>query len=106
MSAGAHSRTRKTRQQQAGAQALAIAAFAFLTAEPARFARFLDVTGLAVNSIRAAAREPGFLAGVLDHLAAEEPMLLKFAAQQEIDPTDVIAARDVLAHSPTEDDLS
>jgi Protein of unknown function (DUF3572) len=102
MSGGPHSRTRKPRQQQADAEALAIAALAFLTAEPARFARFLDLTGIAVNSIRAAAREPGFLAGVLDHLSAEESMLLEFAAGQEIDPTDVLAARDVLAHAPRE----
>jgi hypothetical protein len=29
-------------------------------------------------------------------------MLLEFAAGQEIDPTDVLAARDVLAHAPRE----
>jgi hypothetical protein len=87
----------KPQERQEQAQDLAIAALAFLAAEQERFARFLDLTGITVESVRAAAREPGFLAGVLDHLASEEPLLLTFAAENGIGPAEVVAARNLLA---------
>jgi Protein of unknown function (DUF3572) len=97
MSLRGRSPSSKTRQGQAGAEELAIAALAFVAADPQRLTRFLELTGMAVESIRAAARQPGFLAGVLDHLASEEPMLVAFASEYGVDPVDVVAARDVLA---------
>src|SRR5262245_63421658 len=67
------------------AEALAIAALGFIAGEPERRGRFLVMTGIGPDSIRAAAREPQFLLGVLDHLAADEPLLLAFAAASAID---------------------
>src|SRR5499426_182779 len=84
-------------QRMAAAEALAIAALGFIAAEPDRLGRFLAVTGIGPDSIRAAAREPRFLAGVLDHLAADEPLLLAFAAENAIDPGEVIKAREIIA---------
>jgi hypothetical protein len=84
-------------QQQAAAEQIAVAALAFLAAESERFARFLEVTGFTVESIRTAAQEPGFLVGVLDHFASDEALLLAFAAGHEMDPADVLAARNLLA---------
>jgi Protein of unknown function (DUF3572) len=104
MPLGDRSPRSKTRQGQAGAEELVVAALAFLAADPQRLARFLDLSGIAVESIRAAAREPGFLAGVLDHLASEEPMLVAFATEYGIDPLDVVAARDLLAGVHRESD--
>jgi hypothetical protein len=83
-------------QRQAAAEELAIAALGFIAAEPERLSRFLAVTGIEPQSIREAAREPQFLAGVLDHVAGDERLLLAFAAESEIDPSDVIPARDTL----------
>ena len=40
--------------------------------EPERLGRFLALTGIGPPEFATAAREPGFLAGVLDHLAADE----------------------------------
>jgi hypothetical protein len=83
--------------QQEKATELAIAALGFLGGEEERLARFLALTGLGPKSLRAAAREPGFLIAVLDHVASDEDLLLAFADAQGIDPQDVERARGALA---------
>ena|SRR5579864_6141620 len=87
-------------QRREGAIELAIAALTFLAADAERLGRFLALTGIAPASLRAAAREPGFLLGVLDHLAADEDLLVAFAQERGIDPPDVLQARDALADRP------
>ena len=44
----------------------------------------------------AAAREPGFLAGVLEHMLAHENLLIAFADSAGIDPTAVARAHSAL----------
>jgi Protein of unknown function (DUF3572) len=83
--------------QQAAAAELAIAALTFIAEEPERLGHFLALSGIGPESLRAAAREPSFLLGVLDHLVSDETLLLAFAERSAIDPTDVTRARDVLA---------
>jgi hypothetical protein len=83
-----------------GAESLAIDALGFLAAEPERLSRFLDLSGLGPHNLRQAATSPGFLAAVLDHLAADERLLLAFAAAQGIEPGVVAGARDRLAGRP------
>jgi hypothetical protein len=78
------------------AEALAVAALGFLAAEPEQLGRFLESSGIAPDAIRDAARQAGFLAGVLDHFVADEPLLLAFAHQQQIDPAEVERARATL----------
>jgi hypothetical protein len=78
------------------AESLAIQALTFLASEPARFGRFLALTGIGPEQIRAAAASPGFLAGVLDHLASEEALLVAFAGEASIAPGEVERARRVL----------
>src|SRR5262249_17696407 len=82
---------------QAAAEDLAIAALGFIAGEPERLGRFLAMTGIGPDSIRAAARDLQFLLGVLDHLAADEPLLLAFAAENAIDPGGGIKAGDIMA---------
>jgi len=84
-------------QRQAAAEAVAIAALGFIAGEPERLGRFLAVTGIGPESIRQAAREPHFLAGVLDHIAADETLLMAFTAESQFDPNEVMRARDALA---------
>jgi hypothetical protein len=84
-------------QRQAAAEELAIAALGFIAAEPERLGRFLAMTGIGPDSIRDAAREPRFLAGVLDHVAGDEALLRGFAAEHELDPETVMRAREFLA---------
>jgi hypothetical protein len=88
--------------QPEAATELAIAALTFLAGDEERLGRFLALTGIAPAALRAAAREPGFLIGVLDHVAADEALLLAFANESGIDPEDVVAARDALTGGPGE----
>ena len=57
---------------------------------------FIASSGIAVESIRAAAREPNFLAGVLEHILADENLLIAFADSAGIDPAEVAGARQAL----------
>ncbi len=79
------------------ASALAIEALSYLASEPERLDRFLALTGLDHGSIRTAAQEPGFLAAVLDHITADESLLLTFAQMAGHPPETVAAARETLA---------
>ena len=82
---------------RSAAETLAIQALSFLAADPDRFGRFLASTGIGPGDIRAAAREPLFLAGVLDHLTGNEAVLTAFASDSGTDPAGVLQARDKLA---------
>jgi hypothetical protein len=89
-----------SRAREEAATELAIAALTFLASDTERLERFLALTGLGPQSLRAAAREPSFLLGVLDHVASDESLLLAFANENGIDPEDVGRARDALADRP------
>jgi len=67
------------------AEAIAIQALAFIAADETLLPRFLALTGIEASQIRAVARQPGFLAGVLQFILAHEPTLLSFAAEAGID---------------------
>ena len=79
------------------AESVAIAALAFIAADPDRLGRFLAATGIGPADIRIAAREPLFLAGVIGHIAADEQLLLAFAAEMGMQPSDIDRARQALA---------
>ena len=79
------------------AESLAIQALNFLATEPARLSRFLALSGLDPVSIRAAAAESGFLAGVLAYLGEDEALLKTFAAEADVTPGEVDRARRLLA---------
>jgi hypothetical protein len=80
------------RQKRENAEALAIRALAFVASDPELLPRFLAITGIEAHAIRQAAREPGFLAGVLQFIAAHEPTLMRFSDESGIPPQDVAAA--------------
>jgi aminoglycoside/choline kinase family phosphotransferase len=85
-----------SRAAREAAETLAIQALAFIAEEPQAFSRFLQASGIAVEQIRAASREPGFLAGVLEHMLAEESLLIAFAQRAGIDPAEVALAASAL----------
>ena len=78
------------------AEILAIQALSFIAAEPERLNGFLNATGLTLHRLRESANEPDFLAGVLEHMLADESLLLAFADSTAIDPADVTRARAAL----------
>jgi hypothetical protein len=78
------------------AEMLAIQALAFIAEDPEHLSRFLGMTGIEAGQIRAAAREEGFLAGVLEHMLADENLLIRFAESAGVDPADIARARKAL----------
>jgi hypothetical protein len=79
------------------AEMLGIQALAFIADDSERLTRFLGMTGIGPDQIRAAAREPGFLAGILEHMLADESLLIGFADSAGIDPAQVARARSALS---------
>jgi hypothetical protein len=78
--------------RQAQAEEIAISALGFVAADAELLTRFLALTGIEPQEIRAAANEPGFLAGVLHFIAAHEPTLLDFATATGLKPEAVLEA--------------
>jgi Protein of unknown function (DUF3572) len=85
------------RTSRESAEALAIAALSFIAEEPERLGRFLALSGIGPESLRAAAREPGFLLGVLDYVTNDEALLISVSTDRGLDPADIARARDRLA---------
>jgi Protein of unknown function (DUF3572) len=71
----------KTPDSTEEAEVLALQALGFLAAEPERLSRFMDLSGLGLDAIRASATDPAFLGGLLDHLLADQSLLLIFAEE-------------------------
>jgi hypothetical protein len=93
-------RSRPAAMDRARAEVMAVEALAFLGRSPERLIRFLDVSGLRPDSLRAAAAEPGFFAGLMDYLVSDEELLVAFAGEIGASPESVMQARHML--SPTE----
>jgi hypothetical protein len=81
---------------QENAEMLAVQALAFIAGDDGRLSGFIASTGIAVQSIRDAARDPNFLAAVLEHMLADENLLIAFADSAGIDPAEVARARQAL----------
>lgn len=81
-----------TRPEAQQPEELAIAALGYLASDPELLSRFLALTGITVTDIRQAAREPRFLAGVLQFYLAHEPTLMRFCEDRGIDPAAMQAA--------------
>ncbi|AKI01019.1 Protein of unknown function (DUF3572) [Hoeflea sp. IMCC20628] len=76
----------------ADAEDTAIAVLVWLAGEPELMGRFLALTGLEASNMRDAAKEPGFLAGVLGFLMNHEPTLMDFCAATDTKPETVARA--------------
>ncbi len=75
---------------------LAVQALGFIAEEPQSLSRFLDTSGISADQIRAAAAEPGFLAGVLAYMLGDEMLLRTFADRAGIDPAELARAAGAL----------
>ena len=95
----------RTSTSRKAAETLAIQALSFIAADSDRRGRFLAATGMGPGDLRAASREPLFLAGGLDHLAADEKLLLDFAADVMSDPRDIARAQSALSGRRYERDV-
>jgi hypothetical protein len=78
-------------------QSLAASALAFLAADPERLDRFLSLTGLGPHNLRDAAEDPAFLGSVLEYMLTDEELLLRFAADSNLEPDTVALAHQALS---------
>lgn len=76
---------------------LALAALGWVLADDDRAQRFLDLTGLTPDGLRAALAETGTHRAILEFLCAHEPDLLGAARAMDIDPARLAAAKEELA---------
>ena len=90
-------RDRGVSSEFAAAEGLAISALAYLAEDGERLGRFLAATGIDPAQIRTLAGDPGFLAAVIDHIAADERLLVAFAESAGIPPGGVARARAALS---------
>jgi hypothetical protein len=77
--------------------ALALNALIWVLGEERRAQRFLDLTGLSPEDLRARIGTAEIQLSVLDFLCAHEPDLLAAAEELGITPGDIAAARENLA---------
>ena len=82
------------------AENLAIQALGFMASDTERLGAFLAASGIGPEMIRKAAAEPAFLAGVLDHVCADEALLIAVAEHAGLTPQDVEHAHAVLSGRP------
>jgi len=78
------------------AEITALKALAYLAGEAGAMARFLTISGLEPQELRARAGEPEMLAAVVDFLLADEPVLLGFCEAESESPASLHAARRAL----------
>ena len=73
--------------------ALALAALAATLGAERRAQRFLDLTGIGIDELRAQLGDPELLAAALRFLEAHEPDLLGVAEELGCEPQDLVEAR-------------
>lgn len=78
------------------ARDIAIGALTFLTSDAAILSRFLDVTGWTPETLASPGSRAAILAATLDYLMSEEDLLLTFAANNGLDPSEVALAHSAL----------
>jgi len=73
--------------------ALALAALAATLSDARRAQRFIDLTGIGTDELRARIGEPALLAAVIGFLEAHEPDLVAVAAELGVEPDVLVQAR-------------
>jgi Protein of unknown function (DUF3572) len=87
------------------AEIVAIQALSFVAGDPERLGLFLAESGLGPETLRTAAADPQFLASVLDFVLRDDATVKAFADTSKLHPTNVAAARQVLADPDWERDV-
>jgi hypothetical protein len=79
--------------QPTDAEAMALIALATALSDERRALRFLDLTGIGTDELRAQAGEPALLAALIRFLEAHEPDLLAVAEAMGVKPEALVTAR-------------
>ena len=81
--------------------ALALAALAATLGSERRAQRFIDLTGIGTDELRARAADPVLLAALLRFLEAHEPDLITVAEDLGVEPAVLVEARRELEEGTT-----
>jgi hypothetical protein len=74
------------------AEAMALRALIFLAQDGERIERFFALTGIIPGDVRALVEDRGFQRALLEHLCADEPLLVAFSIDASCDPERVVEA--------------
>ena len=88
------------------AETIALQALTYIASDDDRLQRFLSLTGIEPASLRGLAQDPAGLGAVLDYVLGWEPLLMEFAAAQDLPPPSIAAARRKLPGGPSSYDPS
>jgi len=75
---------------------LALAALGWVLESDERAARYLDLTGLDPDALRAGLGDAAILASAIDFLTNHEPDLIRAAEALAVTPEELVAARNAL----------
>jgi len=78
------------------AEILALEGLGWLAQDSDSIQKFLNLSGMDVADLRAAAGDPATCAAVLDFLLADEALLLKFCDAADVNPPSILSARRAL----------
>jgi hypothetical protein len=78
------------------AEVLALRALGWIAADDEMMGSFLAATGAGLDEVRARAREPEFLASVLDFLLSDDAWITRFCAAAGLPPEAPMRARAAL----------
>ncbi len=63
-----------------------------LATNPERLGRFIDLTGIQINTIREASLKPEFWLAIYEYVAADEPLLLEISSEINETPEIIMQA--------------
>ncbi len=87
------------------AEIVAVQALSFIAGEPERLGLFLAESGIGPETLRMAAKDPRFLASVLDFVMRDDATVKAFAAASQLHPTNIAAAHQALNDPQWERDV-
>jgi hypothetical protein len=93
----------KPLQGDESAERLALDVLLWIAGDDDRLLPFLAASGLSPDTLRASAREPAFLVGVLDHVMVVENVLVACANGLGIKPERIAAAWQRLSPRPDDE---
>ena len=78
---------------------MAIEALRFLSEQPNRLIRFMQLSGVEPAELVAKATQPGLQAAILAHLMSDESLLLVFTSETGLAPERIAPAQALLAQA-------
>ena len=87
------------------AEIVAVQALSFIAGDPERLGQFLAESGIGPETLRTAAKDPHFLAHVLDFVMRDDATVEAFAAASQLHPTNIAAAHQALNDPQWERDV-